>query len=175
MEMSLASAFRYRNKIKKLLNRVSSLLRDLKVAVEEEDFNRQNGLFTTGSYDGDVQLVLSLKDLLKTVNVAIDGVNFNAREILNEINASKEKIDFLECICSNISTTKLYKVDSYGYAVEERLRVTLIPLYDKKWQEELNDERRHLNRCENQLSDFNGKQRVSFEVSDHLKKIVETA
>lgn len=174
MEISLASAFRYRNKLKGLLTRVSNSVKRCSVAVESDDVELYNNRFVTGTYDGDVQLVLDLRDLQKALNDAIDAANEGAAGILNEINSCKEKIEFLEGIQSEIAGTRLYKTQ-YVSEESKTVKVPLVPLYVKKWKVELDDERRRLNRCENRLSDFNGKQHVTFEVREDLQKLVEAA
>jgi len=172
MEMSLASAFRYRNKIKKCVGRMTALMEGLSVAIECDDVERQKDCFVTKSYDGDVQMILLMKDLLKVVNVAIDNANYEARELINEINACKEKIDFLERIHSNIACTKLYVVEHWK---DEPVKTPLIPLYEKKWGDELDEVHRELFNYENKLNDFNGRTRVSFEIDERLARMIEAA
>ncbi len=66
MEVSLASAFRYRNKIKK-------------------------GNFETKDFDNEITLTLRLMELLNHVNKSISRANEGASDILNDIQTLNAK------------------------------------------------------------------------------------
>lgn len=174
MEMSLASAFRYRNKVKKILFRIKYRLEGCNVAVDPEDVAHANQGFETKSYDGDVKLLLDLMDLLFTVNLAIDNANEGAHEILATINTCSAKIDLLNKVTGNIRGSKLYWQDRNTVSGEIK-KIAMQPLYQKDWLDELNESRKKMNLYEDKLNAFNARTMVNFDVPEDLVKVVEAA
>ena len=174
MELSLADAFRYRNKVKKVLNRIKTKVERENVAIDPEDLDHINQGFETKSYDGDVSLLLGLMNLLYTVNCAIDKANEGAREILNTINTCSAKIELLNKVTNNVMGCKLYKQDRNPVSGEIK-KIALQPLYQKDWQEELVECRKTINLYEEKLSVFNAATLLKFDVPDNLVKVVESA
>lgn len=172
--MTLAAAFRYRGKLKKLMSSMAGIVANNPIAVEVDEVDLRNEAFETKSLDGDIELLIRLHGLMETVTTAVDVANDGAHALINSINRCKDTIKLLADIRSRIVTTPLVK-NEYDYEASKHQKIELVPLYTKKWADELKAVKREMNTIEETLNEYNAKAMVSFSVDEELDLLVESA
>lgn len=114
MSLSIASAFRLRNKLKERIKRLTNIA-DRAEATKPEGTEENLAVFDGKSFTETIAQVSRLMVTLRDFNVAIDKANSVNREALINLESLKAEIAFYEGVAQKVRAAPLY---SYEYNAE---------------------------------------------------------
>ena len=114
MPLSIAAAFRLRNKLKERIKRLSEIASRAD-ATKPEGTDENTAIFEGKTFDETIDAVSVLMAALKDFNVAIDKANIANKEDLVNLESIKAEIAFYEIIAQKVRNAPLY---SYEYNAE---------------------------------------------------------
>ena len=159
--LTIASAFRLRNKLKERIKKLSSQI-SYAAAVKDAGTEENTSLFDGKTFSQTITTVDTLMSSLQELNLAIDTANVINREALISLETLKAKIALFENI-----TVKCRGADKVRYeynAAGGKDKIELEPLLDQKAMvsrfEELKKEKDAL---EQKLAESNFKTPVNFD------------
>ena len=114
MSLSIASAFRLRNKLKERIKRLSEIANRAE-AVKPEGTDENTAIFDGKTFNETIDEVSVLMAALRDFNIAIDKANSVNKEELINLESLKAEIAFYESITQKVRSAPLY---SYEYNAE---------------------------------------------------------
>ena len=114
MSLSIASAFRLRNKLKERIKRLSEIANRAE-ATKPEGTDENTAIFDGKTFDETIDEVSVLMAVLRDLNLAVDKANLVNKEDLINLESLKAEIAFYENITQKVRNAPLY---SYEYNAE---------------------------------------------------------
>lgn len=169
VSINLARAFKVRTELNKQIRQKMTNFRSAPAFVKADELKTKLSIFDEGDFKQEMGIFDDLVDAKENLDIAIEKANVGGQVILRKIDALNRKLEMLTVLrdtCRGAADHDRYFNSVTGKFEVEKLVEFLPPvdLYNAGIAE-CEAEKREL---ENQLSEFNAKTPIEFEVSDTI-------
>jgi len=161
MSMSIASAFRLRNKLKERIKRLTETA-DRADLTKPEGTDENVAAFDGKTFKETVAGISLLMTVLRDFNIAIDKANCTNKELLINVESLKAEIAFYESIARRIRGTSLYSYEPNAEGGRDKIRHEPI-LSQKEIIAHLDSLKKKKDAIEEKLSESNIRTLVDFD------------
>ncbi len=169
VSINLARAFKVRTELNKQIRQKMSNFRSAPAYVKADEVKSKLSIFDEGDFKKETGMFDDFVDAKESLDIAIEKANVDGQVILRKIDAVNRKLEMLTALrdtCRGAADHDRYFNSVTGKFEVENLIAFLPPVESyNAGIEECEAEKREL---ENQLSDFNAKTPIEFEVSDTI-------